>query len=253
MAPTPYRRFAGQTVLITGASRGLGRTMAVGFAEEGAHVVVGYLSRETEAEKTLALMKEVGGQGEKLAFDVTDVSQVNSAIDDVLHRLGAIDVLVNNAGIANDEFFAMMTKETWDSVIRTNVDGLFHCSRAVVRSMIAKKKGVIVNVGAISALRASPGQVNYAASKGALVAFTKALSAELAPRGIRVNAVLPGAIASGLFSRIDKRVADRVRAAIPLGRFGTADEVARAVLFLASDESAYVVGHALVVDGGLSA
>jgi 3-oxoacyl-[acyl-carrier protein] reductase len=247
------QRFAGRTVIVTGGSRGLGRAMAVAFGAEGAFVVIGYLAREKDAEHTLALVREAGGDGRAAAFDVSRRADVDAAIEAVAKERGHIDVLVNNAGIARDELFPLMTQENWDEVLATNLGGLFHCARAVVRPMLSAGRGAIVNVGAIAALRGAPGQVNYAASKGGLVAFTRALGAELAPRGIRVNAVLPGAIAAGLAARLDRRVADRIRTAIPLGRFGAAEEVARAALFLASDEASYIVGQALVVDGGLTA
>lgn len=256
-APSPQplsrQRFSGLTVIVTGGSRGLGRAMAVAFASEGAFVIIGYLARVRDAEKTLGLVREAGGDGRILAFDVSKREAVDAAIEEILRERKRIDVLVNNAGIARDELFPLMEQQSWDEVIATNLGGLFHCARAVVRPMLAQGGGAIVNVGAVSALRASPGQVNYAASKGGLLAFTRALGAELAPRGIRVNAVIPGAIAAGLAARVDRRVADRLRGAIPLGRFGTAEEVARAVLFLASDDASYILGQALVVDGGLSA
>lgn len=253
-APAAARpRFTGKTVIVTGGSRGLGRAMAVAFAAEGAFVVIGYLARDEEASKTLALVREAGGDGLTLAFDVSRRAAVDAAIEEVSRQRGRIDVLVNNAGIARDELFPLMEQQSWDEVIATNLGGLFHCARAVVRPMLAAGGGAIVNVGAVSALRASPGQVNYAASKGGLVAFTRALGAELAPRGVRVNAVIPGAISAGLAARLDRRIADRIRTAVPLGRFGTAEEVAKSVLFLASDDATYIVGHALVVDGGLSA
>ena len=250
---SPGRRFAEKTVLVTGGSRGLGRAMATAFAAEGACCVIGYLAREKDAAETLSQVRAKGGDGRALAFDVRDRAAVDAAVDSIVRERGRIDVLVNNAGVARDELFPLMEQESWDEVIATNLGGLFHCARAVVRPMLAAGKGAIVNVGAVSAMRASPGQVNYAASKGGLVAFTRALGAELAPRGVRVNAVIPGAIASGLAARMDRRIAERIRANIPAGRFGTAEEVARAVLFLASEEASYIVGHALVVDGGLSA
>ncbi|MEZ4295580.1 MAG: 3-oxoacyl-ACP reductase FabG [Polyangiaceae bacterium] len=247
------RRFEGRTVLVTGASRGLGRGMAVAFGAEGAFVVVGCLARRKEAEETLSLVREAGGEGAVRAFDVSRRPEVDAAVDDLVAERGALDVLINNAGIARDELFPLMSQESWDEVMSTNLDGLFHCARAAVRPMLSAGRGAIVNVGAVAALRATPGQAAYAASKGGLVSFTRALGAELAPRGVRVNAVLPGAISAGLAARLDRRIAERIRGAIPLGRFGTAEEVARAVLFLASDEASYVVGQALVVDGGLTA
>lgn len=252
-AASAARRFEGRTVIVTGGSRGLGRAMAAAFGAEGAFVIVGYLARERDAEHTLSLVREAGGDGRVMPFDVSRRPDVDAAIEAIAKERGRVDVLVNNAGIARDELFPLMSQESWDEVLATNLGGLFHCARAVVRPMLAAGRGAIVNVGAVAALRASPGQVNYAASKGGLVAFTRALGAELAPRGIRVNAVLPGAISAGLAARLDRRVADRIRAAIPAGRFGTAEEVARAVLFLASDEATYIIGQSLVVDGGLTA
>ena len=251
--PSARRRFEGRTVLVTGGSRGLGRAMAVAFAAEGAHLILGYLARDKDAAESLAQVRAAGGDGSAIPFDVSKRAEVDEAVLAIVRERGRVDVLVNNAGIARDELFPLMDQQSWDEVIATNLGGLFHCARAVVRPMMSAGGGAIVNVGAVSALRASPGQVNYAASKGGLLAFTRALGAELAPRGIRVNAVIPGAIASGLASRLDRRIAERIRGNIPLGRFGTAEEVARAVLFLASEDAAYIVGHALVVDGGLSA
>lgn len=251
--PALRRRFEGKTVLVTGASRGLGRAMAVAFAEEGAYVVVGYHHHEKDAVTTLFRMIDAGSKGRAIGFDVRDKGAVDRAVEEILKERGRVHVLVNNAGVARDVLFPLMDPESWDEVIATNLTGLYHCARAVVRPMIAAGGGAIVNVGAVSAMRASPGQVNYAASKGGLVAFTRALGAEMAPRGIRVNAVIPGAIKAGLAAKLDHRVAERIRENIPVGRFGTAEEVARAVLFLASEDASYIVGQSLVVDGGLSA
>lgn len=246
-------RFEDSTVVVTGASRGLGRAIAAAFAAEGAFVVVGYSTHPKEAEETLALVVERGGKGTLSGFDVKQKAQVDDAFEAIYKERGRVDVLVNNAGVARDEMFALMSSDSWEEVIAANLSGLFYCSRAVVRPMIAAQKGAIVNVGAISAVKASPGQVNYAASKGGLVAFTRSLAAELAPKGIRVNAVLPGAISAGLFSRLDRRITDRVKTAIPLGRFGKAEEVANVATFLASEEASYIVGQSIVVDGGLTA
>ena len=197
-------------------------------------------------------MREAGGDGNLLAADARDRAAVVAAVDRVTLERGGLDVLVNNAGLAGDEPFAMMAQESWDDVIAVNLDGVFHFCRAAVRPMLARKRGAIINVASVAGLRASVGQANYAASKGGVLALTRTLGAELAPRGIRVNAVVPGLIAAGMAARLDRRVAERARAAIPLGRFGAAEEVAKVVVFLASDDAAYVVGQALVVDGGLS-
>ncbi len=246
-------RFEGRTVLVTGASRGLGRAMASAFGAEGAFVAIGFKSREKDAALALEEVRAAGGDGALFGFDVARRDEVDRAVARLLDARGAIDVLVNNAGIARDELFPILDPASWDEVLATNLGGAFALCRAVARPMITAKRGAIVNVAAVSALRGSPGQTAYAASKGGLLAFTRTLAAELAPRGVRVNAVVPGAIASGLAARLDHRVAEKIRGAIPAGRFGTADEVARAVLFLASDDASYVVGHALVVDGGLTA
>jgi 3-oxoacyl-[acyl-carrier protein] reductase len=246
------RRFEGQTVLVTGASRGLGRAIAVAFGAEGAHVVVGYRARGEDAAVTRAAVEAAGGSAEQAAFDVRDRRAVDAAVAGVLARRGAIDVLVNNAGASQDELFPLMSAESWDEVIAVNLSGVFHCARAVVRPMIAMGKGAIVNVASVAGLHASPGQANYAASKGGVVALTRTMAAELAPRGVRVNAIVPGLIATGMAARLDPRVAERKRERIPLGRFGAPDEVARAALFLASADASYLVGQALVVDGGLT-
>jgi 3-oxoacyl-[acyl-carrier protein] reductase len=244
-------RFIDSTVFITGASRGLGRGIALAFAREGAFVVVGVRSRKSDAEETLRQVEALGAQGVVETFDVREAPSVDAAVQRVLERRGRIDVVVNNAGVARDELFAVMQPESWSEVLRTNLDGTFNVCRAVTRPMMANKRGAIVNVGSIAGQRASKGQVNYAASKGGVLALTTSLAAELAPKGIRVNAVVPGLCSVGMVEAVDRRVIDAKKAHIPLGRLGTADDVARVVLFLASDDSAYVVGQALVVDGGL--
>lgn len=243
---------APRIVVVTGASRGLGRAIAVAFGARGDFVYVSFATREADGEETLRLVRAAGGDGALLPVDVRDRAAVDAAVDEVTRARGGLDVLVNNAGLASDEPFAMMAQASWDDVLAVNLDGVFHFCRAAVRPMLARKRGAIVNVASVAGLRASAGQANYAASKGGVLALTATLGAELAPRGVRVNAVVPGLIAAGMAARLDRRVADRVRGGIPLGRFGTAEEVAKAVLFLASDDAAYVVGQALVVDGGLS-
>jgi 3-oxoacyl-[acyl-carrier protein] reductase len=246
------RRFEGATVLVTGASRGLGRAIAVAFAREGAFVWVGYRVQVAQAEQTLALLREAGGDGAAVALDVRDAEAVNAAVTGLLAQRPGLDVVVNNAGIARDALFPVMPRDSWQQVLATNLDGTFNVCRAVARPMMAKKRGAIVNVASVAGQRASVGQVNYAASKGGVLALTQSLAAELAPRGIRVNAVVPGLCAAGLVETLDRRVVDARKQHIPLGRLGTAEELAKAVLFLASDDAAYVVGQALVVDGGLT-
>ena len=241
-----------QTVLVTGASRGLGRAIAKAFAAEGAFVGVGYHRRDRDAEQTLAEIQALGGSAALVKADVGDLSAVERAIAPLHTEHGSIDVLVNNAGIVDDKPFALMTAERWSTVLQTNLGGVFNCCRAVVRSMMTQGGGAIVNIGSVAGLAASPGQVNYAASKGGIVALSRTLAAELAPKGIRVNAVVPGLLTEGMAQRLDRRLAEDKRQRIPLARFGDPEEIARAVLFLASEQASYIVGQVLVVDGGLT-
>ena len=245
------RRFEGKSVLVTGASRGLGRGIAEAFGREGARVGVGYRVRKDDAERTLGEITANGGTGMSLALDVRDPKSVEASVAEFARDAG-LDVLVNNAALVRDQLFAMMSAEQWEQVIGANLTGTYHCCRAAVTRMMARRRGAIVNVASVAGLRASPGQANYAASKGGILALTGTLAAELAQFGIRVNAVVPGLLSTGMGQRLDRRIAEDRLTAIPLGRFGAADEVARAVLFLASDDASYIVGQSLVVDGGLS-
>ncbi len=245
-------RFTDRTVLISGASRGLGRDLAQAFGREQAWVAVGYRDRAEQAEQTLALVREAGGEGAVLRLDVADAASVRAAVEQVQTARGGVDVLVNNAAVLRDELFALSTDEAFLETLETNLTGAVRLARAVVRSMVAKRGGAIINVASVAAVRASPGQSSYAAAKGGLLAFTTTLAAELAPSGVRVNAVVPGLIATGMTLRLDARLRDNKARWIPAGRLGTGAEVAEAVLFLASDAARYVIGQALVVDGGLS-
>ena len=245
-------RWEGSTVLVTGASRGLGRTIAKAFAAEGAFVGVGYHRFDQAAEQTLCEIQEVGGSAALVKADTSDPEAVDGAVRSFLVQRHSIDVLVNNAGIVDDQPFALMSADSWSAVLKTNLGGVFNCSRAVVRSMMAKGRGNIVNIGSVASLIASPGQANYAASKGGIMALTRTLAVELAPKGIRVNAVVPGLLTEGMAQRMNRRLAEARQSRIPLARFGNPEEVARAVLFLASDDASYITGQELVVDGGLS-
>ena len=246
------RRFDDATVLVTGASRGLGRAIAVAFGAEGAFVFVGYRANEKAARETLALVEAAGGKGAVSGFDVADGAAVDRAIDAMLQARGGLDVVVNNAGVARDELFAMMRKESWREVLGANLDGTFNVCRAVARPMMGRQRGAIVNVASVAGQRASVGQVNYAASKGGVLALTQTLAAELGPKGVRVNAVVPGLCDTGMAAALDKRLVEARLQHLPLRRLGTGEDVAKAVLFLASADAAYVCGHALVVDGGLA-
>jgi 3-oxoacyl-[acyl-carrier protein] reductase len=243
-------RFKDRTVLVTGASRGLGRAIAVAFGREGARVYVGYRARGEDADETLRLLEAAGGAGSAVRIDVRDRKSVEEAVASAASGSG-LDVLVNNAGLARDGLLAMMAPEQWDEVMAVNLTGTYNCCRCAVRHMLPKKRGAIVNVSSIAGLRASPGQANYSSSKGGVVALTRTIAAELAPAGIRVNAVVPGLFAAGMAARLDRRIVEERIAGIPMGRLGDPEELAAVVLFLASDEAAYITGQAVIVDGGL--
>jgi len=245
-------RFQDRCVVITGASRGLGRQLATAFAGEGAFVVVGYRSHGDEAEATLAACRDASGDGELWAVDVRDRAAVRSGLSAIDRDREGIAVLVNNAGIARDGLFAMASPDDWEEVLAVNLSGAHHCTQAVARSMMARGGGVVINVASASALRAVEGRAAYTTSKAGLLAFTRVVARELAPRGVRVNALVPGYVDTGMAARMDRRLQEQARQAIPAGRFAAPEEVAAAALFLASDEARYIMGQALVVDGGLT-
>ena len=241
-------RFVNRRVLVTGASRGLGRAIAIRLATEGAFVYVGHRARGDAAAETVNLL---GGKGCAIAFDVQDSPSVERAVGEMLSA-GPLDVLINNAGVADDAPFAMMSASAFDEVVSTSLRGAFHTMRALARSMMANKRGAIVNVASVAGLHASPGQANYSAAKAGLIGLTRTVAAELAPYGVRVNAVAPGLLSTGMVLALDRRILERKLQAVPLKRTGSAEEVAAAVAFLASDEASYVIGQTLVIDGGLS-
>ena len=244
--------FDDATVLVTGASRGVGRAIAAAFGARGAVVFVGYNQRRDGADETVAQIEAAGGAGEALALDVRDRQAAEAAVERAVQQRGAVDVLVNNAGVVRDDHVSLMEAAAWDEVLAVNLSGVFNCSRAALQPMMAAGRGVIVNVASVAGLHASPGQANYAASKGGVVALTRTMAAEVAKRGVRVNAVALGLLSTGMAARLDHRVARRQTERIPLGRFGTAEEAAAAVLIMASDAASYLVGQTMVVDGGLS-
>lgn len=246
------KRFKGKSGIITGSSRGLGKAIAQAFAAEGAFVGIGYHKDERGAKQTISEILEAGGEAMALKADIKDFSAVEKVYKAFLKERGIIDFLINNASMVDDKPFALMSEKSWSTLIQTNLGGTFNFSRVVVRSMIGKKTGAIINIGSVAGLAASPGQANYAASKGGIIAFTRTVAAELAPNGIRVNSVLPGFLNGGMAQRLDQRHADVWRQRIPIGRFGELNEVIKAVLFLTSDEASYIIGQSLVVDGGLT-
>jgi 3-oxoacyl-[acyl-carrier protein] reductase len=243
--------FTGKVVLVTGGTRGIGRAIAKAFAARGAKVA---LCGRDEA-KAISAAAEIAGetQGEVAGFraDMASAEDVDALVKAVNAKFGAIQVLVNNAGITRDGLLMRMKNEQWDEVLRTNLNGAFYTCRAVCRDMIKARAGRIVNLSSIVGLRGQGGQTNYAAAKAGVIGFTKALAQEVASRGITANVVAPGYIATDMTSGFNEDARQKLLASIPAGRVGAPEDVAAAVLFLASDAAAYITGHVLCVDGGL--
>ena len=239
----------GQTALVTGAGRGIGRAIAIALAECGAEVVVNYASSAAAAEDVVEAITASGGQAWAQKADVSDEADVDNLIKAVLERSGRLDVLVNNAGITRDGLLMRVKTSDWQAVIDLNLTGVFLCSRAVARPMLKQKSGRIINITSVVGLMGNAGQANYAAAKAGVVGLTKSTAKELASRGITVNAVAPGFIATDMTKDLD---ADAILRDIPLGTFGTQEQVAGAVRFLAADPAAaYITGQVLQVDGGM--
>ena len=239
----------GQIALVTGASRGIGRAVALALSGEGAEVVVNYASSPDAAEAVVAEIQANGGSAYALKADVSDEASVDDLIKTVLTRSGRIDVLVNNAGITRDGLLMRMKTEDWQAVINLNLTGVFLCTRAVTRPMLKQRSGRIINITSVVGLMGNAGQANYAAAKAGVVGLTRSSAKEMASRGITVNAVAPGFIATDMTKDLE---ADAILSAIPLGRFGSPDQVAGAVRFLAADPAAaYITGQVLQVDGGM--
>ncbi len=235
--------------LITGASRGIGRAIARAFAERRATVIAA--ARSDNARTVVDELVAAGHKAEAAAMDVTDAVSVTNTVADTLDRYGRLDILVNNAGITRDQLALRMKRDDWDAVISTNLTAAFTCSQAVLRPMIKQRSGRIVNITSVVGQAGNAGQANYAASKAGLIGLTKALALEVASRNITVNAVAPGLIATDMTKALAEGVHDEWTERIPLKRLGTPEDVAAAVLFLASDEAAYITGQVLAVNGGM--
>ena len=246
---SPSASLAGQTALVTGGGRGIGKAIALALAEAGAEVVVNYSSSAAAAEAVVETITTSGGQAYAVQANVAIEDEVDGLIKTVLGRSGRLDVLVNNAGITRDGLLMRMKTPDWQSVIDLNLTGVFLCSRAVARPMLKQKSGRIINITSVVGLMGNAGQANYAAAKAGVVGFTRSAAKEMASRGITVNAVAPGFIATDMTKDLN---AEGILAAIPLGSFGTPEQVAGTVRFLAADPAAaYITGQVIQVDGGM--
>ena len=240
-----------KTAIVTGASQGLGKAVALALAANGAKVAC--VARSVDnLNETVQQIQEAGGEAEAFACDVTDRESVDGLVDQVVEQWEKLDILVNNAGITRDTLLPRMSDDEWDAVINTNLRGCFLFARAASRYMMRARYGRIINMSSVSGIIGNPGQTNYSASKAGLIGMTRSLSRELAGRKVTVNAVAPGFIESDMTAALGDMVINEAKKRIPAKRLGTAEDVAAAVLFLAGDAAAYVTGHVLTVDGGMT-
>ncbi|KPC74909.1 3-oxoacyl-ACP reductase [Thermoactinomyces vulgaris] len=241
----------GKTAVVTGGSRGIGRAIAITLAEAGADIVIFYAGNHAAAEETIQSVRETGRQGLALKVDVSDKEQVDAAMKEVVSTFGRVDILVNNAGITRDNLLMRMKEDEWDQVIATNLKGAFLCTKAVIRPMLKQKGGRIINISSVVGVEGNQGQANYVAAKAGLIGLTKTTAKELASRGITVNAIAPGFIETDMTSVLDESLKEQMRSEIPLGYYGTPQDIAEAVKFLASDSARYITGQTIHVDGGM--
>lgn len=247
--PEKLQRLRGQVAIVTGGSRGIGRATAIALAAEGAHIVVNYASSSTAADEVVTEVQSMGVEAIAVQADVSNAEQVDALVEAAMSRWGHVDVLVNNAGITRDTLLLRMKPEDWQAVINLNLTGVFLCTRAVSKIMLKQRSGRIVNITSVAGQMGNPGQANYSAAKAGVIGFTKTVAKELASRGITVNAVAPGFIATDMTHNLDS---EGILKFIPLGRYGQPEEVAGLIRFLAADPAAaYITGQVMNVDGGM--
>ena len=241
----------GKTALVTGASRGIGRAVAVALASAGAKVAVNYAGNDAAAEETKAAIEAAGGAAILVKADIADSEAVEKMVADTVAAFGQIDILVNNAGITRDGLLMRMKNEDFDAVINTNLKGVYYTTKAVTKLMMKKRYGRIINMASVVGLTGNAGQANYSAAKAGVIGFSKTVAKELASRGITCNMVAPGLIATDMTKDLPEKAKEAMMTSIPLGRAGQPEDVAQAVLFLASDNASYITGQVINVDGGM--
>ena len=241
---------ADKVAVVTGAGRGIGRAVALAYARMGADVACVSRTEENSA-KVAAEVEALGRKAWALAVDVSDTAAVDAAAKEILESAGRVDILVNNAGVTRDNLLMRMSEEEWDTVLDINLKGAFNFTKAFSRTFIKQRSGRIINIASVIGLIGNAGQSNYAASKAALIGFTKSIAKELAPRGITVNAIAPGFIETDMTAALDDKVRESIIGNVPLGRFGSPDDIAHAAVFLAMEPSGYITGQVLTVDGGM--
>ena len=243
----------GKSALVTGASKGLGRAIAIRLAEQGARVAVNYNSSQPEATDVVDSIRGMNEEALSVKADVSKLDEVVSMVSSVEDAFGRnIDILVNNAGIIHDQLLMRMSDAAWHSVIDTNLNGTFYCTRAVLRGMVRNRWGRIINIGSVVGERGNPGQANYTASKAGIIGFTKALSKEVATRNITVNTVNPGYVETDTTAVLTEQQTSHWLSVIPQGKFGEADDIAHMVIFLAQEKAKYITGQVICVDGGMA-
>ncbi|KJS81228.1 MAG: 3-oxoacyl-ACP reductase [Peptococcaceae bacterium BICA1-8] len=241
----------GQVALVTGASRGIGRAVALELAQQGAKVAVNYMGNKEKAQEVVEAIVNAGGEACAVKADVASTLEVVEMFKEIESQLGPVNILVNNAGITRDNLLMRMKEEDWDIVLETNLKGVFNCTKAVIRSMMKQKKGKIINITSVVGLTGNAGQSNYAAAKSGVIGFTKSMALELASRGIQVNAVAPGFITTDMTDKLSEEIKEQLLTRIPLRRLGKTEDVAGVVSFLASSRAEYITGQIICVDGGM--